>query len=98
MYGLDGAHASPFLQSTQAATASATDSELVARGKYLVTAIDCAQCHGDPKVILDPQALQKPDSLSVSLIGGREFDASPLGTFYAPNLTSDPDTGLGNWT
>ena len=96
--GSNYAKASPLLQGTQAATALAADSDLMARGKYLVTAIDCAQCHGDPKVILDPQALTKPESVNVPFIGGREFDAGPLGTFYAPNLTGDPDTGLGDWT
>src|SRR5581483_5491274 len=31
------------------------------------------------------------------LAGGQEFPG-PWGVLYAPNLTSDPDTGIGKWT
>jgi mono/diheme cytochrome c family protein len=31
------------------------------------------------------------------LAGGREF-AGPFGVVYAPNLTADPQTGIGKWT
>jgi hypothetical protein len=29
--------------------------------------------------------------------GGRAL-ATPFGTFYSPNITPDPDTGIGRWT
>src|SRR4029077_9143328 len=31
------------------------------------------------------------------LAGGRAL-ATPFGTFYSPNITPDPDTGIGRWT
>ena len=33
-------------------------------------------------------------------LGGSEvgFEIPGLGTFYPPNLTPDPETGLGNWS
>lgn len=31
------------------------------------------------------------------LTGGRAF-ASPFGTFYAPNISSDPEYGIGKWS
>jgi LPXTG-motif cell wall-anchored protein len=32
------------------------------------------------------------------LAGGLEFDLGPAGKVYARNITSDPETGIGNWT
>lgn len=31
------------------------------------------------------------------LAGGRAIE-TPFGTFYSPNITPDPDTGIGGWT
>jgi mono/diheme cytochrome c family protein len=65
---------------------------LAARGKYLVTIMGCGDCH-TPGYFLG-----KPDfahALSGSDVG---FEIPGLGTFVAPNLTPDKETGLGNWT
>jgi mono/diheme cytochrome c family protein len=32
------------------------------------------------------------------LAGGEVFDLGPAGKVYAPNITSDAETGIGNWT
>jgi mono/diheme cytochrome c family protein len=64
----------------------------VARGKYLVAVISCSDCHTDGALI------GKPDMahfLGGSTIG---FEMPGLGVFYGPNLTSDPETGLGKWS
>jgi mono/diheme cytochrome c family protein len=62
------------------------------RGEYLTTIMDCAGCH-TPGVFLG-----KPDPQRV--LGGSEvgFQLPGLGTFFPPNLTPDPETGLGKWT
>jgi mono/diheme cytochrome c family protein len=62
------------------------------RGEYLTTIMDCAGCH-TPGVFLG-----KPDRQRV--LGGSEvgFQLPGLGTFFPPNLTPDPETGLGKWT
>jgi mono/diheme cytochrome c family protein len=56
--------------------------ELIAYGKTLVEAGDCAGCH-----TADPA---KP------FAGGKRID-TPFGAIYAPNLTPDRDTGIGGW-
>ena len=70
---------------TPAAAAIATRSpaDLVARGEYLARAGDCIGCHTARG--------------GVPYAGGRGIE-TPFGTVYAPNLTPDPETGLGRWS
>jgi mono/diheme cytochrome c family protein len=68
-----------------AAPAGAADPDLIARGAYLAAAADCVACHTDPADGGRPYA------------GGRAL-ATPFGTFYSPNITPDPETGIGRWT
>ncbi|MBU2934955.1 MULTISPECIES: cytochrome c [Pacificibacter] len=57
----------------------------LARGEYVYTAGGCASCHaGD-------------DGNGESLTGGMAFE-SAFGTFYAPNISPDPDQGIGTWS
>ena len=65
--------------------AVAADLDVVARGEYLANAADCAGCHTDAEHGGKPYA------------GGLPL-ATPFGTFFAPNITSDPETGIGRWT
>lgn len=55
------------------------------RGAYIFAAADCTGCHTDSKNGGEP------------LAGGRAL-ATPFGTFYGPNITPDPKTGIGDWT
>ena len=57
--------------------------EVVARGKYLAEAADCAACHTAPG--------------GAPYAGGLAM-ASGFGTIYATNITPDPDNGIGRWT
>src|SRR5216110_2035590 len=66
-----------------AAVAAEPPPELIAYGKTLVEAGDCAGCH-----TADPA---KP------FAGGKRID-TPFGAIYSPNLTPDRDTGIGGWT
>ena len=68
-----------------AARAGAAEPDEVARGAYLANAADCAACHTDSQHGGRPYA------------GGRAI-ATPFGTFYSPNITPDPDTGIGRWS
>lgn len=56
-----------------------------ARGAIVFAAAGCASCH------------RAPDMDDGPLAGGRAF-ASDFGTFYAPNISSDPVHGIGDWT
>lgn len=55
------------------------------RGEYLLHAGGCTTCH-----------TEDVDG-AVPLAGGRAME-SPFGTFYSPNITPDPDSGIGNWS
>lgn len=61
-------------------------SEEINRGAYLAGALGhCASCHA-PRNILMGQGADAP------LTGGE------VGPWYAPNITSDPVSGIGGWT
>jgi len=62
------------------------------RGKYLVSIAGCNDCH-TPGYFFG-----KPDMNRY--LGGSEvgFEIPGLGVFHGPNLTPDPETGLGNWS
>jgi mono/diheme cytochrome c family protein len=57
--------------------------EVVARGKYLAEAADCAACHSAPG--------------GAPYAGGLAMQ-SGFGTIYATNITPDPDNGIGRWS
>lgn len=59
--------------------------DLIQRGRYLVTLGDCTACHSDPTRRDSP-------------FGGGHPVPTPFGTLVAPNITPDPDTGIGKWT
>ncbi len=61
--------------------------DLVA-GERLFWAGGCASCHAAPGAT--------GDALKV-LAGGRPLP-SPFGTFHMPNISPDPDAGIGSWT
>ena len=56
----------------------------VKRGEYIFNAAGCLGCHTESK--------EAP-----RLAGGRALK-TPFGTFYGPNITPDPETGIGGWT
>jgi mono/diheme cytochrome c family protein len=64
----------------------------VERGKYLVEIIGCTDCHTPGSLI------GRPDTSKY--LGGSDvgFAIPGHGVFVGPNLTSDKQTGLGNWT
>ena len=56
----------------------------IERGHYLAIVGDCAACHTLP-------------GSGHELAGGRPIE-TPFGTLLAPNITPDPQTGIGAWT
>jgi mono/diheme cytochrome c family protein len=60
------------------------------RGTYLMNSIvACGNCH-------TPQTPQGP-AAGREFAGGTKFD-EPFGVAYSPNITPDPETGIGKWT
>jgi hypothetical protein len=63
----------------------------VKRGRYLVETLACALCHS-------PVDAEKRLIPGMKLAGGLRLHVEPYGEFPTGNLTSDKETGLGNWT
>jgi mono/diheme cytochrome c family protein len=59
--------------------------QLVRKGEYLIRAAGCVSCHTNH------------DNKGAYLAGGRELKTA-FGTFYTPNITSDPNYGIGSWS
>ena len=57
--------------------------DLVEQGRYLAIAGGCGSCHSEKG--------------QAELSGGAALE-SPFGSFYAPNITSDEETGIGGWS
>lgn len=68
-----------------AAGVRAGEPDAVTRGEYVFRAAAGCSCHTD-----------FPND-GPALAGGRAID-TPFGTFYSPNITPDPDTGIGDWS
>ncbi|MDY6984780.1 MAG: cytochrome c, partial [Pseudomonadota bacterium] len=69
----------------------ATDADSIARGAYAYNAAGCGSCH-------EPEGSDAP-------IGGYTLEQQMVVagitmdlTFHAPNITPDPETGIGGWT
>jgi len=67
-----------------AAGIDSQDFTQIERGRYLTIVGDCAACHTLPGSGQD-------------FAGGRVLE-TPFGELVAPNITSDPVTGIGAWT
>jgi mono/diheme cytochrome c family protein len=61
------------------------DDEAVRRGEYVFNAAGCYGCHTDVK------------GKGAPLAGGRRLN-TPFGVFIGPNITPDPEHGIGKWT
>lgn len=64
---------------------SASDAAAIKRGEYIFHAGGCESCHTDRRNKGQP------------LAGGAPI-VTPFGTFYPPNITPDPQHGIGRWT
>jgi mono/diheme cytochrome c family protein len=75
-----------------AVQAQAQEEDKLQRGEYLAKIMDCTGCHTTGALA------GKPDGnlyLAGSDIG---FEIPGLAIVYPPNLTPDPETGLGRWS
>lgn len=75
-----------WLSAPVVAAGSAAHTPNLANGAAMFNAGGCASCHAVP---------DQPDR---TRLGGGVAIKSPFGTFYAPNISSDPTDGIGQWT
>src|SRR6476620_8395330 len=78
---------SAFLLSAISSSANATDPQeftQIERGRYLAILSDCASCHTVP-------------GSNQPFAGGRAIE-TPFGNIVAPNITPDPEKGIGSWS
>lgn len=84
----------PKMRPAPAMTAARTP-EALERGRYLVTGLGCANCHS-------PVDDTRPGDFPIAskLFAGRIFPEGMglPGTVVAPNISPDPESGLGQWT
>ncbi|HSD95582.1 MAG TPA: cytochrome c [Sulfuricaulis sp.] len=78
-------HAGVFLWLMVTAVPPLAADDVIRQGEYLFRAAGCANCHSDEK------------NKGAPLAGGRALETS-FGTFYSPNITPDPETGIGRWS
>lgn len=71
-----------------AETAAALANGDATRGERMFWAGGCSSCHARPKAEGDAR---------LELAGGLEL-RTPFGTFVPPNISSDPQDGIGNWS
>ncbi len=74
------------IPATVSASALAPHTPDLTNGKTMFTAGDCSSCHAVP--------MQEDGTR----LGGGLGLVSKFGTFYVPNISSDPKDGIGGWT
>ncbi|MDX9905123.1 MAG: c-type cytochrome [Bacteroidales bacterium] len=73
---------------------ASNDPAMIERGKYLAYGWShCAACHVPADKVREVE-----NGLEMPLIGGWDEEIAGFGTFRAPNLTPDPETGIGRMT
>ena len=75
-------------QQLDAETIAALGTGDAKRGERMFRAAGCASCHARPKAV---------GAAALELAGGLEL-ATPFGVFVAPNISPDPNDGIGSWT
>lgn len=70
----------------------------VERGEYLVNLLSCAYCHTEGALVgrPDPKRYLSGSSIGIAYTPFKEPDLPAV--VFARNLTSDQETGLGDWS
>jgi mono/diheme cytochrome c family protein len=78
------------LPSAVPATALPAHTPNLANGETMFNIGGCSSCHAVPN--------KDPEKVDRHRLGGGLALKSPFGVFYAPNISSDPKDGIGNWS
>ena len=92
---LAGACTGKYIRKTTSYEATSS-AEVVSRGKYIVEGpAACGGCH-TPRTNYNDLAEERAD---VYLAGGQRFKDTRAGySLIMPNITPDPETGIGSWS
>lgn len=71
---------------------------LAERGQYLVTLLGCGSCHTDGALLGTANAKLLLAGSNTGIAISNPLRQEHPGMVFPPNLTPDPDTGLGNWS
>ena len=77
---------------------SVYDAKAVAQGQYLVQLLGCGACHTDGALIGEPNPERLLAGSRIGLAHSNPLLVKRPGVVFAPNLTPDPDTGIGRVT
>jgi mono/diheme cytochrome c family protein len=73
----------------------APDPDRLVRGSYLVNQVlACGACHTSRA---HGDILTEPERTDAFLGGGNTYVDKAMGTLWIPNITPDPETGVGRW-
>jgi hypothetical protein len=72
--------------------------EAVSRGEYLVELLGCGACHTDGALIGEPDMERPLAGSSIGIAYTSPLENRYPGIVYAPNITSDDETGIGQWS
>jgi mono/diheme cytochrome c family protein len=74
------------------------DRDRVLRGEYLVELLACGACHTDGALIGEPVASRALAGSQVGIAFSNPLGDDRPGILFAPNITPDLDTGVGEWS
>ena len=71
---------------------------MVERGEYLVELLGCGGCHTDGALEGAPRMNMALAGSSIGIAYMNPFGNDRPGVVYPPNITPDPQTGIGEWS
>jgi len=71
---------------------------MVERGEYLVELLGCGSCHTDGALEGAPRMDKALAGSGIGIAYMNPFGNDRPGVVYPPNITPDPETGIGDWS
>ena len=71
---------------------------MVERGEYLVELLGCGGCHTDGALEGAPRMNKALAGSGIGIAYMNPFGNDRPGVVYPPNITPDPETGIGDWS
>jgi mono/diheme cytochrome c family protein len=70
---------------------------VVERGEYLVELLGCGVCHTNGALVGEPDLDRLLAGSRTGIAYANPLENENPGVVYPPNITPDPETGIGNW-